>query len=68
MSRSATSTWFLNASRDGDSTTSQGSLVQCFTTLSVKKFFIISNLAVPLHSGKRELCRTSVGNVVLPKV
>jgi len=29
---------------DGDSTTSMGSLFQCLTTLSVKKFFLISNL------------------------
>jgi len=39
MSQSATSTRFLNTSRDGDSTTSLGSLFQCLTTLSVKKFF-----------------------------
>ena len=37
MSWSATSTRFLNTSRDGDSTTFLGSL----TTLSVKKFFLI---------------------------
>ncbi|XP_075604614.1 solute carrier family 22 member 2-like isoform X2 [Balearica regulorum gibbericeps] len=29
------------ASKDGDSTTSLGSLIQCLTTLSVKKFFLI---------------------------
>ncbi|KAK4811306.1 hypothetical protein QYF61_023358 [Mycteria americana] len=39
MSQSATSTRLLNTSRDGDSTTSLGSLFQCLTTLSVKKFF-----------------------------
>ena len=39
MSRSAISTCFLNPSRDGDSTTSLGSLGQCLTTLSVKKIF-----------------------------
>jgi len=44
MSRSATSTRFLNTSRDGDSTTSLGSLFQCLTTLSVQKFFLLSNL------------------------
>ena len=33
--------------RDGDSTTSLGSLFQCLTTLSVKKFFLISNLNLP---------------------
>ena len=47
MSRSATSTCFLNTSRHGDSTTSQNSLFQCLTTLSVKKFFLISNLNLP---------------------
>ena len=35
---------FLNTSRDGDSL---GSLFQCLTTLSVKKFFLISNLNLP---------------------
>ena len=35
---------FFNTSRDGDATTSLGSLFQCFTSLSVKKFFLISNL------------------------
>ena len=47
MSRSATSTHFFNTSRDGDSTTSLGSLLQCLTTLSVYKFFVISNLNLP---------------------
>jgi len=42
--------WFLITSRDGDSTTSLGSLFQCFTTLSVKKFFLISNLNLPWHN------------------
>jgi len=37
---------FLNPSRDGDSSTALGSLVQRLTTLSVKKFFLISNLWV----------------------
>ena len=40
MSLSATSTNFLNISRDSDSTTSLGSLFQCLTTLS-EKFFVI---------------------------
>ena len=39
MSLSTTSKRFLNTSRDGDSTTSLGSLSQCLTTLSVKKVF-----------------------------
>ena len=47
ISRSTTSTHFLNTSRDGDSTTFLGSLFQCLTTLSVKKFFLISNLNLP---------------------
>jgi len=34
-------------SRNGDSTTSLGSLFQCLTTLSVKKFSLISNLTLP---------------------
>jgi len=34
----------LNTSRDGDSTTSLGSLLQCLTTLLVKRFFVISSL------------------------
>ncbi|KAK4832969.1 hypothetical protein QYF61_026795 [Mycteria americana] len=36
--------------RDGDSTTSLGSLFQCLTTLSVKKFFLISNLNLSLRN------------------
>jgi len=40
VSLSATSTRFLNPSRDGDSTTSLGSLVQCLTALAVKTFFL----------------------------
>jgi len=44
MPLSTTSKWFLNTSRDGDSTTSLGSLFQCLTTLYVKKCFLISNL------------------------
>jgi len=40
-------THFLNTSGDGDSTTSLGSLFQCFTALSEKIFFLISNLKLP---------------------
>ena len=47
MSWSVISTHFFNISRDGDSTTSLDSLFQCLTTLSVKKFFLISNLNLP---------------------
>jgi len=50
MSRSATSTRVVNPSRDGDPTTSLGSLFQCLTTLSVKTFFLISNLNLPRRS------------------
>jgi len=35
---------FFERLQDGDSTTSLGSLFQCLTTLSVKKFFPIPNL------------------------
>ncbi|KAK4826639.1 hypothetical protein QYF61_010567 [Mycteria americana] len=42
MSLSTSSKRLLNTSRDGDSTTSLGSLVRCLTTLSVKIFFLIS--------------------------
>ena len=37
----------LNTSRDDDYTTSLGRLFQCLTTLSEKKFFLISNLSLP---------------------
>jgi len=47
MSQSATSICFLNPSRDGDSTTALGSLFQCLTSLSLKKFFLISSLNLP---------------------
>jgi len=33
-------------SRDGDSTTSLGSLFQCITTFSEKKWFLIFNLNI----------------------
>ncbi|KAK4826637.1 hypothetical protein QYF61_010565, partial [Mycteria americana] len=47
MSLSTSSTRPLNTSRDGDSTTALGSLVQCLITLSVKKNFLISSLNLP---------------------
>ena len=47
MSPRATSTRFLNPSRDGDSTTALGSLIQGLTTLAGKKLFLISNLNLP---------------------
>ena len=49
-SLSATFTSFLNTSRDGDPTTSLGSLCQCLTTLSEKKCFLISNLKLPWYN------------------
>ncbi|XP_064911793.1 ankyrin repeat domain-containing protein 66 isoform X1 [Columba livia] len=33
--------------RDGDSTTALGSLFQCLTTFSMKKYFLISNVNLP---------------------
>jgi len=53
MSLSATSWCFLNTSRDSDSTTSLGSLCQCLTSLSEKKFLLISNLILPWCNLKR---------------
>jgi len=46
----ATSPLFLNTSRDGDPTTSPGSLCQCPTTLSEKQCFLISLVLQPPHS------------------
>lgn len=45
-------THLLSSCRDGDSTTPLGSLFQSLTTLSVKKFFLTSNLNLPWHSLK----------------
>ncbi|XP_051625283.1 uncharacterized protein LOC127461479 [Manacus candei] len=50
----ATSSLSLNTSRDGESTPSLGSPFQWLSTLSAKKFFLISNLNLPWHS-----CRPS---------
>lgn len=47
MAPSATSTCFLIISRDGDSTPALGNLSQCLTTLSMRKFFLISNQNFP---------------------
>lgn len=44
---SATSTWLFNPSRDGDSSTALSSLCQGLTSLSMKKYFPISNLNLP---------------------
>lgn len=40
---------FLNTCRNGDSHTALGSLCQCFTTLYMKEFFLISSLNMPWH-------------------
>lgn len=40
----ASSKWLLSNERHGTSTTSQGSLLHCLTTLKVKKFFLKSNV------------------------
>ncbi|KAK4816194.1 LOW QUALITY PROTEIN: hypothetical protein QYF61_012659 [Mycteria americana] len=40
----------LQKSRDGNSTTSLGSLFQCLITLSVKYNFLISSLNLPWHN------------------
>ena len=48
MSLSATSTHLLNTSRDGDSTTSLGSLFQCLTTLSGEEIFPNTQSKPPL--------------------
>jgi len=40
----------LNAAREGTATASLGNLFQCFTTLMVKNFFLISNLNLPSFS------------------
>jgi len=44
MSLSDTSTLLLKTFRDGDFTTSLGSLLQCVTTLSEKNFFLVFSL------------------------
>lgn len=44
----ATSTQLLNTLRDGDSTSLSHPL-QCLTTLSMKKCFLVSNLNLPCH-------------------
>lgn len=50
MSLSIPSTRLLNTSMDGDANISLGAPSQCLTTLSMKKFFLIPNLNLPLHS------------------
>ena len=43
-------TFFLKTSREGDSTTSLGSLFQYLTSLSVKNFLLIPKLNLPCHN------------------
>ena len=40
----------LNTAREGASTASLGKLFQCFTTLTVKNFLLISNINLPSFS------------------
>lgn len=47
MALSAMSIFYLNISRDGDTATSPGSPFWCLMTLSVKKFFLMSNINLP---------------------
>ena len=56
MSLSATSTRLLNTSRDGDSTTSLGSLCHCLPALPEKKLFPVSNLNLPWNNLPSEKC------------
>lgn len=42
----------LNPSRDGASTSPLGNLFLCFTILTIKNFFFISNLNLPSFSSK----------------
>ncbi|KAK4828859.1 hypothetical protein QYF61_000987 [Mycteria americana] len=58
MSLSTSSKRPLNTSRDGDSTTSLGSLFQCLITLSVKKNFLISSLNLPWRNLRRNVGMT----------
>ena len=48
----APSSLALNTSREGASTTSLGNLFQFLTTLTVKNFFLISNINLPSFSSK----------------
>lgn len=47
MSLSVTSTHLLNTPRDSDSNTPLGTLIQCLTTLSVKKSFLTPDVNLP---------------------
>ena len=65
MSLSATSTCFLNTSKDSDST----SPFQCLIALLEKKFFLISNLNLPWHNSKPSaLVLLCLATLVLPSL
>ena len=53
-SLSATYPWFLNASRDGDSTISLGSLRHCITILLEKKFVLLVLLSITSSFRERQ--------------
>lgn len=56
-------TCLLNASRDGDSTTSSDSPFQCLTTSPVKNVFLLSSLNLPWHSLRQFPC---ILDILLP--
>uniref|UniRef100_A0A8C4VNJ2 NIPA like domain containing 2 n=1 Tax=Gopherus evgoodei TaxID=1825980 RepID=A0A8C4VNJ2_9SAUR len=62
----ASSSLTLKTSKEGDSTTSLGNPFQCFTTLLVKKFFLISNLNLPHCNLKLLLLVLSSGTSLEP--
>jgi len=56
----------LDTAREGAATASLGNLGQCFTTLKVKNFFLISNLNLPSFRSQPSpliLSRTSLSCV-----
>lgn len=58
MSPNATSTWLLNPSKSDESTTALGSLCQSWTTPSMEKFSLISNLYLSWYKLRQFLlCR-----------
>lgn len=64
MALCVTSRLFLNTSRDGDSTTSLGRWFHCPVTLSVKNFFLTSNLNFPWRTLRLSSCSVSGCDVV----
>jgi len=53
----------LNTSRDGDSSTSLGSLCQYLTTLYEDNFFLLSNSQYPISSSLQEGVLTGLGEM-----